>query len=283
MDKDGRDETANKPRTPLNNSSANANATKKGTSKDSSDGPEAEGLRALSYDDVVAAEAPVRGVPQGYESTDSLATPQSHLDQAMPLTPSFKPISGPTNGVKIQDPSAWGNKPSTMSSVKEKKRSIWGFSRQAANDSVSSTSRQDSISGTATSGGGNGSASSLEHKETVRAVFGLPLAEAVEFCACPEPGADTTLPAVVYRCLQYLRARKAECEEGIFRLSGSNVVIKGLKERFNTEGDLDFLEGDVYYDVHAVASLFKQYLRELPITVLTKELHLDFIRVLGTY
>ncbi|EZF32293.1 hypothetical protein H101_04119 [Trichophyton interdigitale H6] len=280
MDKDGRDETTNKPRTPLNNSSANANATKKGTSKDSSDGPEAEGLRALSYDDVVAAEAPVRGVPQGYESTDSLATPQSHLDQAMPLTPSFKPISGPTNGVKIQDPSAWGNKPSTMSSVKEKKRSIWGFSRQAANDSVSSTSRQDSISGTATSGGGNGSASSLEHKETVRAVFGLPLAEAVEFCACPEPGADTTLPAVVYRCLQYLRARKAECEEGIFRLSGSNVVIKGLKERFNTEGDLDFLEGDVYYDVHAVASLFKQYLRELPITVLTKELHLDFIRVL---
>lgn len=59
------------------------------------------------------------------------------------------------------------------------------------------------------------------------------------------------------------------------------MVVKALKERFNTEGDVDFLAGDEYYDVHAVASLFKQYLRELPTTVLTRELHLDFLRVLG--
>ncbi|KAK2872024.1 hypothetical protein FQN49_002618 [Arthroderma sp. PD_2] len=282
IDKDGKDETANRPRIPLSATNANTSSSKKGTAKDS-DSPDADGLRGFSYDDVVAAEAPIRGgIPPGYESTDSLAASQAHFDQIMPSTPSFKPISGPTNGVKIQDPSAWGNKPTTTTSVKEKKRSIWGFSRQAAPSDSVTTGRQDSISGAggSTAGGRNGSASSLEGKETVRAVFGLPLAEAVEFCACPEPGADTTLPAVVYRCLQYLRARKAESEEGIFRLSGSNVVIKALKERFNTEGDLDFLEGDVYYDVHAVASLFKQYLRELPTTVLTKELHLDFIRVL---
>jgi RalA-binding protein 1 len=89
------------------------------------------------------------------------------------------------------------------------------------------------------------------------------------------------LPAVVYRCIEYLHAKEAALEEGIFRLSGSNVVIKALKERFNTEGDVDFVSGDQYYDVHAVASLFKQYLRELPTTVLTRELHLDFLRVLG--
>lgn len=122
---------------------------------------------------------------------------------------------------------------------------------------------------------------SLDKKDFVRPVFGIPLAEAVQYCA-PQ-GVDAELPAVVYRCIEYLQAKGASSEEGIFRLSGSNVVIKALKERFNTEGDIDFLAGDEYYDVHAVASLFKQYLRELPTTVLTRELHLEFLRVLGKH
>jgi len=184
----------------------------------------------------------------------------------MPATPSYKNISGPTNGVKIQDAGAWGNK--TPSTAKEKKRSIWGFRAATSADLAGQGHNHDPAQHVST-----------EQRETVRAVFGLPLAEAVEFCG--PRGADCGLPAVVYRCIEYLRAKDATSEEGIFRLSGSNVVIKSLKERFNTEGDLDFLEGDHYYDVHAVASLFKQYLRELPSTVLTRELHLDFIRVLG--
>jgi len=57
--------------------------------------------------------------------------------------------------------------------------------------------------------------------------------------------------------------------------SGSNIVIRALKERFNTEGDVDFLAGDHYYDVHAkVASLFNN-LRELPTTVLHTRAHLS--------
>lgn len=100
---------------------------------------------------------------------------------------------------------------------------------------------------------------------------------------CAPFDVNVELPAVVYRCLEYLRAKGAELEEGIFRLSGSNVVVNALRERFNTEGDVDFLAGDQYYDVHAVASLFKQYLRELPSTVLTRDLHIEFLRVLGKY
>lgn len=42
-----------------------------------------------------------------------------------------------------------------------------------------------------------------------------------------------TLPAIVFRCIQYLEAKKAELEEGIYRLSGSSAVIKSLKDRFN--------------------------------------------------
>ena len=42
-----------------------------------------------------------------------------------------------------------------------------------------------------------------------------------------------SLPAIVFRCIQYLEAKKADQEEGIYRLSGSSAVIKALKDRFN--------------------------------------------------
>ena len=120
--------------------------------------------------------------------------------------------------------------------------------------------------------------SSQRNRGYVRPVFGLSLAEAVE--VCPPQDVDVLLPAVVYRCIEYLRAKKASNEEGLFRLSGSNLVIRTLKERFNTEGDVDLLAEEEYYDVHAVASLFKAYLRELPSTILTRDLHIEFLRVL---
>ena len=56
-------------------------------------------------------------------------------------------------------------------------------------------------------------------------------------------------------------------------------MIKQLRERFNTEGDVNLVTDDQYYDIHAVASLLKLYLRELPTTILTRELHLEFLAV----
>lgn len=44
---------------------------------------------------------------------------------------------------------------------------------------------------------------------------------------------DSDLPAVVFRCVQYLSSVRAENEEGIYRMNGSSAVIKNLKDRFN--------------------------------------------------
>lgn len=232
-------------------------------------------VQGFSFDDTVAAEPPILGssldqAPRSPRIPAALSTDFRDLNQTSgePPLQSPKVISGPTNGAVIQDVEAWGNKPTT--STKEKKRSIWGFRTRSSFDLAS----QAQADASAVS-----SNVQVERKEPVKPVFGIPLAEAVQYCA-PQ-GLDVDLPAVVYRCIEYLHAKGAASEEGIFRLSGSNVVIKALKERFNNEGDVDFLAGDQYYDVHAVASLFKQYLRELPTTVLTRELHLDFLRVLG--
>jgi RalA-binding protein 1 len=105
-------------------------------------------------------------------------------------------------------------------------------------------------------------------------VFGVPLDESLEVAEIAR------LPAVVFRCIQYLEAKKADQEEGIYRLSGSSAVIKGLKDRFNAEGDVDLLASDEYWDPHAIAGLLKGFLRELPASILTRDLHMRFLSVM---
>jgi RalA-binding protein 1 len=180
--------------------------------------------------------------------------------QSLKVPPS---ISAPSNGAPISNSDSWGMK----TPIKEKKRSIFGFHR--ARTPSDTTSGQSSTSS---------SVLVPDRRAPLnRPVFGMPLAEAVEYS---QPfGIDVHLPAVVYRCIEYLEARGAAGEEGIFRLSGSQTVIKGLRERFNVEGDVKLLDGN-YYDVHAVASLLKLYLRELPSSILTRDLHLEFLKSL---
>ena len=61
-----------------------------------------------------------------------------------------------------------------------------------------------------------------------RAVFGVPLEESLAVSQI------ANLPSIVFRSIQYLEAKKADQEEGIYRLSGSSAVIKNLKDSFNS-------------------------------------------------
>ncbi|KAL8665767.1 MAG: hypothetical protein Q9168_007632 [Polycauliona sp. 1 TL-2023] len=243
-------------------------ARKDGTNAESPESTTFEGLQAMSYDSVAPAQPPIMS---GTSQRTDADTPSPPSDAASfgRVSQASKPISGPSNGVKIEDAGAWGNKAPQAKDVKEpKKRGIWGFRDRNPDPTAHSDESRMSILG----------GPPVETNLSARPTFGVPLAEAVEFC--PPKNIDACLPAVVYRCLEYLEAQDAASEEGIFRLSGSSVVIKALRDRFNNQGDFDFLADGQYYDVHAVASLLKLYLRELPSTVLTRELHLDFLAVL---
>jgi RalA-binding protein 1 len=239
--------------------------------KDSPDQEQQDRLQGLSYDDTIAAEAPVRGPPprEAMGSKPSRSSPKNSTF-AQDSSGHYPAISGPSNGAPIKDVEFWGNK-STVgpTPVKDKKRSIFGFRGRGGSSDLAPVQL--------------GSGPVPGHVEqrifpSNRSIFGIPLQEAVEYTQ--PAGVNVPLPAVVYRCLEYLQDKKAINEEGIFRLSGSNIVIKGLRDRFNIEGDIKLLDGQ-YYDVHAVASLLKLYLRELPASILTRELHLDFLKVLG--
>ncbi|ORX90080.1 hypothetical protein BCR34DRAFT_609164 [Clohesyomyces aquaticus] len=227
--------------------------------RESPDSEKKEKIQGISYDDTVQAEAPMRG-PTHREAKESHVHSPKNSTFSVDNHPS---ISGPTNGAPIQNAEFWGNKPlGPPTTIKDKKRSIFGFRGRASSDGIANQPPQQIAS---------------QSVVQARNIFGIPLQEAVEFS---QPmGVNAQLPAVVYRSLEYLRAKKAYREEGIFRLSGSNIVIKSLRDRFNNEGDVKLLDGQ-YYDVHAVASLLKLYLRELPASILTREYHIDFLKVL---
>ena len=227
-------------------------------------------VQGTSYEDTVAGEPPMQGTTaSSYGGSRGMASPPLNGSFGGMLAPQQNTarnpmlISGPSNGSVIQNTENWGMK----TPVKEKKRSIFGFHR--ARTPSDTTSGQSSTSSSILAPD--------RRAPPLRPVFGMPLAEAIE--SAPPIGVDVHLPAVVYRCIEYLEAQGAAKEEGIFRLSGSQTVIKGLRERFNNEGDVRLLDGN-YYDVHAVASLLKLYLRELPSSVLTRDLHLDFLKSL---
>ncbi|KIJ55385.1 hypothetical protein M422DRAFT_23982 [Sphaerobolus stellatus SS14] len=219
-----------------------------------------------------------RSMHPGFPAGQSLSAPNASLDRAPSpegLSPSemYKPkISGPMNGTPIPDGYKFGAKdtPSNVDSSsdrdrdrKAKSRNLGGlFGRIVGNSSSSSNDRALP--------NGNGAVV----RQVSRAVFGVALPDALQVAMIAR------LPAVVFRCIQYLEAKNAEREEGIYRLSGSSAVIKALKDRFNTEGDVDLLASDEFWDPHAIAGLLKGFLRELPTSVLTRDLHLKFLAVI---
>lgn len=233
-----------------------------------------EDLRGLSYEETKQGNIP-SGVKSKHSHTPS--PPINNFDRDAPAQfphHSAKAISGPRNAQVIHDAGAWGNRnlaPLAAEDKKQKKRSFFGFGSKPRPSG-------DSLDALPNDSCTNLSQMAVEQHGPIRAVFGAPLAEAVRYNH-PADNPNIELPAVVYRCIEYLDAQNASMEEGIFRLSGSNVVIKQLRERFNTEGDVNLVTDDQYYDIHAVASLLKLYLRELPTTILTRELHLEFLAV----
>ncbi|XP_033838484.1 ralA-binding protein 1 [Periophthalmus magnuspinnatus] len=102
----------------------------------------------------------------------------------------------------------------------------------------------------------------------VRPVFGAPLSEAVKRTALYD---GIQLPGVFRECVDYIENYGMKCE-GIYRVSGMKSKVDELKAAYDRE-ECPCLEE---YEPHTVASLLKQYLRELPENLLGRELSQRF-------
>uniref|UniRef100_A0A4W6F470 Myosin IXA n=1 Tax=Lates calcarifer TaxID=8187 RepID=A0A4W6F470_LATCA len=88
---------------------------------------------------------------------------------------------------------------------------------------------------------------------------------------------ERTVPLVVEKLINYIEMHGLYTE-GIYRKSGSTNKIKELKQGLDTDVDNMNLDD---YNIHVIASVFKQWLRDLPNPLMTFELYEEFIRAMG--
>ncbi|KAL1649799.1 Rho GTPase-activating protein [Didymella pomorum] len=86
------------------------------------------------------------------------------------------------------------------------------------------------------------------------------------------------VPMVVYQCIQAVDLFGLEVE-GIYRIPGTSSHIQQMKTLFDSDASqVDFRNPEAFqHDVNSVAGLLKQFFRELPDPLLTREFYNKFI------
>ncbi|XP_075753640.1 unconventional myosin-IXa isoform X5 [Pelodiscus sinensis] len=88
---------------------------------------------------------------------------------------------------------------------------------------------------------------------------------------------ERAVPLVMEKLINYIEMHGLYTE-GIYRKSGSTNKIKELRQGLDT--DLENVNLDDY-NIHVIASVFKQWLRDLPNPLMTFELYEEFLRAMG--
>ncbi|KAL1613070.1 Rho GTPase-activating protein [Paraconiothyrium brasiliense] len=86
------------------------------------------------------------------------------------------------------------------------------------------------------------------------------------------------VPLVVYQCIQAVDLYGLEVE-GIYRIPGTSSHIQHMKALFDSDAtQVDFRNPEAFqHDVNSVAGLLKQFFRELPDPLLTRDFYTKFI------
>ncbi|KAK5901833.1 hypothetical protein CesoFtcFv8_007152 [Champsocephalus esox] len=88
---------------------------------------------------------------------------------------------------------------------------------------------------------------------------------------------ERTVPQLVEKLINYIEMHGLY-SEGIYRKSGSTNKIKELRLGLDTDVNVVNLDD---YNIHVIASVLKQWLRDLPSPLMTFELYEEFLRAMG--
>ncbi|KAF1966908.1 RhoGAP-domain-containing protein [Bimuria novae-zelandiae CBS 107.79] len=113
--------------------------------------------------------------------------------------------------------------------------------------------------------------SGVLHSAPVNPVFGVSLDQLFARDGSP-------VPLVVYQCIQAVDLYGLEVE-GIYRIPGTTSHIQAMKALFDSDAtQVDFRNPEAFqHDVNSVAGLLKQFFRELPDPLLTRDFYSKFI------
>nr|KAJ3421282.1 hypothetical protein HK105_004028 [Polyrhizophydium stewartii] len=103
----------------------------------------------------------------------------------------------------------------------------------------------------------------------LRLVFGVELSKLLKL-------EGTEIPNFVVKCINFVECKGMEYE-GIYRKSGPVTQINRIISAINRGEDVNFEDESNYVDVTAVTSALKQYLRELPDSLISSQMYREFV------
>ncbi|XP_057681298.1 rho GTPase-activating protein SYDE1 isoform X1 [Corythoichthys intestinalis] len=98
-------------------------------------------------------------------------------------------------------------------------------------------------------------------------VFGVELRHLVE-----EEGSVSAVPLLIQKTVAEIERRGLKAV-GLYRLCGSAAVKKELRDRFERDSSAVRLGEDLYPDINVITGILKDYLRELPSSLITATLY----------
>ncbi|EOR01178.1 hypothetical protein E3P92_01745 [Wallemia ichthyophaga] len=88
---------------------------------------------------------------------------------------------------------------------------------------------------------------------------------------------DVEIPLIVDKCSNIIEAQGLD-SQGIYRLSGTTSKVQSLKAKIDQDvGGIDLFQEEEAMDINVVASVVKQWFRELPEPLLTYQLYAQFV------
>lgn len=126
------------------------------------------------------------------------------------------------------------------------------------------------------------------HTYNKKPVFGCPLADYVNISNQNQVTLRTTantdlqhVSPVIKKLIDGMCKQNVFNEEGIFRVAGSRIKMNCIMHAINA-GYLDFLDTTNDFDVHCLAGVLKQYIRELPDSLLCNDMYDYWISAINT-
>ncbi|CAF1261533.1 unnamed protein product [Rotaria sordida] len=113
----------------------------------------------------------------------------------------------------------------------------------------------------------------------LKSIFGVDLTTLIK-ATTPASSVASLTPIVLEKCINEIESRPYALDtEGIYRIAGFSDTIEEIKLAFERDCDHVDLSQERYPDIHAITCVLKLYLRQLPIPLITFDIHTQLLEL----
>ncbi|CAF3729125.1 unnamed protein product [Rotaria socialis] len=116
----------------------------------------------------------------------------------------------------------------------------------------------------------------------LKSIFGVDLTTLIK-ATTPASSAVSLTPVVLEKCINEIESRPNALDtEGLYRIAGFSDIVEEIKLAFERDCEHVDLSQERYPDIHAITCVLKLYLRQLPIPLITFDIHTQLLELRPT-